>query len=202
MARTRRIVMFNRVSAEGYFATPDGKLDWVVPEPELDKTAAQGLSGTGTIMFGRRTYQMFESFWPHALDDAGSARDPHAAGRRTPELGAMAKWINDATKLVFSKTLKEVSWKNSRLIRELVPREIEAMKKEPGSDIMIFGSGTIVSQLTEHGLIDEYQLVVGPILIGNGKPLFSGASKSLKLQLEEATKFPSGNVKLRYTRQH
>jgi dihydrofolate reductase len=74
------------------------------------------------------------------------------------------------------------------------------MKKQPGTDIMIFGSGSIVSQLTEHGLIDEYQFIVGPILIGSGKPLFNGVSKSLKLQLEEATKYPSGNVKLRYTR--
>jgi dihydrofolate reductase len=193
--------MFNRVSAEGFFATPDGKLDWVVPEPELDKAAAEGLTDNGTIMFGRRTYQMFESFWPHALDDAGKAKDPHGAGRGSPELGAMAKWINNATKLVFSKTLKEVTWKNSRLIHQLDPREIETMKKQPGTDIMIFGSGTIVSQLTEHGLIDEYQLVVGPVLIGSGKPLFSGVSKTLKLELQEATKYPSGNVKLRYTRQ-
>jgi dihydrofolate reductase len=75
------------------------------------------------------------------------------------------------------------------------------MKKQTGTDIMIFGSGTIVSQLTEHGLIDEYQFVVGPVLIGSGKPLFSGVSKTLKLELQEATKYPSGNVKLRYTRQ-
>jgi dihydrofolate reductase len=193
--------MFNRVSAEGFFSTPDGKLDWVVPEPAIDKAAAEGLSDTGTIMFGRRTYQMFESFWPHALDDADTAKDPHNAGRRTPELGAMAKWINNATKLVFSKSLKKVTWKNSRLFHELDPREIETMKNQPGTDIMIFGSGSIVSQLTEHGLIDEYQFIVGPILIGSGKPLFSGVSKSLKLKLEEATKYPSGNVKLRYTRQ-
>jgi dihydrofolate reductase len=192
--------MFNRVSAEGFFATPDGKLDWVVPEPEIDKAAAEGLTDSGTIMFGRRTYQMFESFWPHALDDTGTAQDPHGAGRRSPELGAMAKWINNATKLVFSKSLKKVTWKNSRLFHELDPREIETMKKQPGTDIMIFGSGSIVSQLTEHGLIDEYQFVVGPILIGSGKPLFSGVSKSVKLELQEAKKYPSGNVKLRYTR--
>ena len=200
MARTRRIVMFNRVSAEGFFATPDGKLDWVVPEPELDKAAAEGMTGTDTIMFGRKTYEMFESFWPHALDDAGTAKDPHAAGRRSPELGAMANFINNATKLVFSKSLKKVTWKNSRLFPELDPKEIETIKKQPGKDIMIFGSGSIVSQLTEHGLIDEYQFVVGPVLIGSGKPLFSGVSKSLKLELQEATKYPSGNVRLRYTR--
>jgi dihydrofolate reductase len=201
MARARRIVMFNRVSAEGFFSTPDGKLDWVVPEPELDKAAAEGLAGTGTILFGRRTYEMFESFWPHALDDSGTASDPHGAGRRTPELRTMANWINDAIKLVFSKSRKDVTWKNSRILRELDPREIEAMKKQPGTDIMIFGSGSVVSQLTQHGLIDEYQFVVGPILLGSGKPLFSGVSKSLRLDLKEATKYPSGNVKLRYARQ-
>ena len=201
MARTRRIVMFNRVSAEGFFATPDGKLDWVVPEPEIDKAAADGMTRTDTILFGRRTYEMFESFWPHVLDDSGTTPDPHDPGRRTPELRAMATWINDANKLVFSKTRKEVTWKNSRLFRELDPREIDAMKKQPGKDMMIFGSGSIVSQLTEHGLIDEYQFIVAPILLGSGRPLLSGVSKSLRLALKEETKYPSGNVKLRYARQ-
>lgn len=200
MARTRRIVMFNRVSAEGFFSTPDGKLDWVVPEPEIDKGAGDGMSDTDTILFGRRTYDMFESFWPHALDDSGTAADPHS-GRRTPELRAMANWINSAVKLVFSRTRKEVTWKNSRLFRELDPRAIETLKKQPGKDMMIFGSGSIVSQLTEHGLIDEYQFIVGPILLGSGKPLLAGVSKSLRLELKEATKYPSGNVKLRYVRQ-
>ena len=91
--------MFNRVSAEGFFSTQDGKLDWVVPEPELDKAAAEGLEGTGTILFGRRTYQMFESFWPHALDVAGTARDPHGAGRRTPELAAGVRLIPPGSRI-------------------------------------------------------------------------------------------------------
>jgi dihydrofolate reductase len=194
----RRIVAFDRVSADGYFSTPDGNLDWVVPEPELDKAAAEGLSGAGTILFGRRTYEMFERFWPHALDDPDTSADPHAAGRRSPEMRAMAVWINEATKVVFSRTRKQVTWRNSRLLHELDPREIEAMKGQPGTDIMIFGSGSVVSQLTEHRLIDEYRFVVGPMLLGDGRPLLSGAPKSLRLDLLEAKEYPSGNVMLRY----
>ena len=196
----RRIVMFNRVSADGYFAALDGNLDWVVPEEQLDKAGADSLSDSDTILLGRRTYEMFESFWPHALDDASTAADPHNAGRRSPEIRAMAVWINNATKLVVSKTRKEVTWKNSRLLRELDPREIDAIKREPGKTIMIFGSGSIVSQLTQHDLIDEYHFIVGPMLLGSGHSLVTGVSKRSKLNLLEAKQYPSGNVALRYAR--
>ena len=196
----RRIVMFNRVSADGYFAAPDGNLEWVVPDDELDKGAADNLSGVGTMLFGRRTYEMFEGFWPRVIDDSPTAPDPHAPGRRSPEVRAMAVWINEATKLVFSKTRKEVTWRNSRLFHELDAREIEALKSEPGGDIMLFGSGSIVSQLTQHRLIDEYQFVVCPILLGSGRSLLSDVSARLRLDLLEARKFASGNVMLRYAR--
>ena len=200
MDRMRRIVMFNRVTADGYFAGPDGNLEWVVQEQELDKTAAEKLPGADTILFGRRTYELFEAFWPHALDDSPTAPDPHSAGRRSQEIRAMAVWINEATKVVFSRTRKDVTWRNSRLLHEFDPRQIEAMKTQPGKDIMIFGSGSIVSQLTQHGLIDEYQFVVSPIVLGSGRPLLSGVSKSSRLDLLEAKKYQSGNVMLRYAR--
>ena len=200
MSSMRRIVAFNRVSADGYFTGPDGKLDWVVPEPALDQAAAESLGGADTILFGRRTYEMFEAFWPHALDDSPTSPDPHAAGRRSPEIRAMAVWINEASKVVFSRTRTEVRWRNSRLVPELDPREVEAMKKQPGKDIMIFGSGSIVSPLAAHGLVDEYHFVVGPLLLGSGRPLVSGVAKSQRLDLLEARPFPSGNVRLRYAR--
>ena len=112
--------------------------------------------------------------------------DPHGAGRRSPTMRAMAIWLNETPKLVFSRTLKDVTWRNSRLLHELDPREIEAMKRQPGEDMIVFGSGSIVSQLTQHGLIDEYQFVVGPVLLGSGRPLLSGVSQSLRLDLLEA----------------
>lgn len=200
METMRRIVMFERVTADGCFSGADGNLDWVVPEEQLDKAAASSLPGSDTILFGRRTYELFRSFWPQVSVDArGSAPDPHGGGR-SQEIGALATWINQATKLVFSRTLKDVGWSHSRLVRELDPRELEAMKRQPGKDIMIFGSGSIVSELTRHGLIDEYQLVVCPVLLGSGRPLMGGLGGLRTLRLVEARPYPSGNVRLRYER--
>ena len=196
----RRITMFNRVSADGYFAGPDGNLNWVVPDPEVDKEGVASIPDTDTVLFGRRTYEMFERFWPHVLQDSDTAPDPHVPGRQSSEVRAFAAMLNQATKLVFSRTLKKVSWKNSRLFPEFDPNAIAALKREPGKEMIIFGSGTIVSQLTEHGLIDEYHFVVSPILLGNGRTLLNGIPTSAKLKLAEAKTYPSGTVLLRYTR--
>jgi dihydrofolate reductase len=195
----RKITMFDRVSADGYFAAANGNLDWVVPDDEIDKMATKE-TGTDTILFGRRTSDQFESFWPKALDDSPTSPDPHVAGRRSPAIRAMAVWINEANKVVFSRTRKDVTWKNSRLVHEFDPREIEAMKRGPGKDMIIFGSGSIVSLLTQHGLIDEYRFIVGPLLLGSGRQLLTGVPKSTKLTLGEAKAFPSGNVMLNYVR--
>jgi dihydrofolate reductase len=204
----RRILAFNNVSADGYFAGPDGGLGWVIQDPELDRSimadadrsAALG-SGPdpGTILFGRRTYEQFESFWPHALDDSRTAPSPHGPGRSV-EMRGMAIWINAAKKIVFSRTRQEVTWSNSSLVRTFDPREIEAMKRQPGSDMLIFGSGSIASLLTRHRLIDEYQFVVNSLLLGDGRSLLTGVPHSLRLTLLEARPFPSGNVMLRYAR--
>lgn len=206
----RRIVAFNHVSADGYFAAQDGSLGWVVQDPELDRSimadadrqAAMG-SGPdpGTILFGRRTYEQFESFWPHALGDSRTAPSPHGP-ERSVEMRGMAIWINAAKKIVFSRTRKDVTWSNSSLLRELDPRAIEKMKQQPGGGggMLIFGSGSIASQLTQHGLIDEYQFIVSPLLLGDGRSLLAGVPKSVRLELLEAKSFPSGNVLLRYGR--
>jgi dihydrofolate reductase len=194
--------MFNWVTADGYFAGPDGNLEWVVPDEEQAKAAAESIPGFDTVLFGRRTYELFEGFWRQAVEDSNTAPDPHRPGRRSREHRAIAIWLNEVTKLVFSRTLKDVTWRNSRLLHELDPREIEIMKSQPGKDMIVFGSGSIVSQLTQHGLIDEYQFVVCPILLGSGRPLLSGVSKSLRLNLLEAKAYQSGDVMLRYARRN
>ena len=198
MASTRKIVVFDRISADGYFSATDGALDWAVPDADLDKGAAGKLGDSDTMLFGRRTYDMFESFWPHVLKDPATAPDPHNPGRHTPEMRSLAEWINAAKKIVFSTTRGEVSWTNSELRRDIVPREIEALKAQPGKTIMLFGSGSVVSRLSELGLIDEYQLVVCPVLLGGGRSLVSGMAGRVSLELLEARPFPSGNVMLRF----
>ena len=198
MASTRKIVVFDRISADGYFSAADGALDWAVPDADLDRGAAGKLGDSDTMLFGRRTYDMFESFWPHVLKDPATAPDPHNSGRHTPEMRSLAEWINAAKKIVFSTTRGEVSWTNSELRRDIVPREIEALKAQPGKTIMLFGSGSVVSRLSELGLIDEYQLVVCPVLLGGGRSLVSGMAGRVSLELLEARPFPSGNVMLRF----
>lgn len=202
MAPARRILMFNWLTADGYFSGPDGSLDWVVPDEEQARAAVATLASVDTVLFGRRTYERFAAFWSRALEeaDATSASDPHRPGLRSPEHRAIAVALNEVTKLVFSRTLREVSWKGSRLLHELDPRAIEAMKREPGKDLIIFGSGTIVTQLTQASLIDEYKLVVCPVFIGSGRRLLGDAAARTQLQLLEAKRYPSGDVLHRYGR--
>jgi dihydrofolate reductase len=190
----RRIVMFDKVSADGYFAAADGNPNWTVPEPELDREATTNMAAQGTLLFGRMTYEMFASFWPTATDEA-----PHSGGRRSPEIRAMGTYINQAVKLVLSRTLKQVSWQGARILGAFDPEVIAAIKREPGSDIMIFGSGTIVSLLAKHGLIDEYRFVVSPLLLGRGRPVIAGLDSTVPLKLVEARSYPQGSVVLRYT---
>src|SRR5262245_51203895 len=129
----RKIVMLNRISIDGFFAGPKGEIDWFIQDPEVDK-AAHELMQPDTLLLGRVTYQMFESHWPPV------ARDPNApAGARK-----LANELNELTKVVFSKTLKEVTWENSKLLKGHVAEEVRELKQGAGPDITIFGSGTIV----------------------------------------------------------
>jgi dihydrofolate reductase len=192
----RKIVTFSRVAADGSFAGPDGSLGWVVPDDEVDAAGVAGIPDTDTMLFGRKTYEQFESYWPHALGETPS--DPHMPGRRSPAIKAMATWINDATKVVFSRSRNEVTWSGSRLVHELDPGEIEAMKRGPGKNMIVFGSGSIVSQLTRHRLVDEYVFVVSPVFVGGGRRLLGDVPGDQRLELLETKSYDSGNVWLRY----
>lgn len=197
MTTSRQIVAFNRVTADGYFAAADGSLSWVVPEPEVDRAAA-GSSDCDTILFGRKTYEMFESFWPKALDNPAATPDPHDGGQPSPEQPNFAVMLNQMTKIVFSRTRKEVTWNNSRIVGELDVREVAAMKQQPGRNIIIFGSSSIVSQLTAHRLIDEYLFVVSPTFLGGGRPLIHDVPERVGLTLVDLQRFESGTRLLRY----
>jgi dihydrofolate reductase len=102
--------------------------------------------------------------------------------------------MNNLPKIVFSKTLQEVRWNNSRLIKENIAEEISKMKQQPGKDLVIFGSGSIVSTLMQLGLIDEYRIIVNPVVLGNGKPLFKGIKDKQNLKLLKTRVFGSGVV--------
>jgi dihydrofolate reductase len=190
--------MFNQVSADGYFAAEDGGLDWVAQEPKVYEDATATGRPVDTMLFGRKTYENFESYWPHVLDGSIPARDPHAPSRQADHVRDMAVSINESTKIVISKTRKTVTWKNSKLMSEFDPKALAALKQQPGQDIMVFGSGSIVTQLTQHRLIDEYQFVVSPVLLGKGRRLLDVSDARQALKLVAAKSYESGVVVLRY----
>lgn len=184
----RKIGVFNHVTIDGFFAGPNGEIDWfkvIKKDDEWEKyTHGQAKSGS-TLMFGHTTYELMKSYWP--TQDA-IKNDP-----------GMAEVVNNNPKIVFSKTLGSVkegpNWKNIRILNEIRPEEILKLKEK--EDITIMGSGTIVQQLANLGLIDEYWLVVVPIILGAGKPLFKDVKKT-DLKLLEARSFKNGIVLLKY----
>lgn len=189
----RKIVVFNLISLDGFFAGEDGNIDWHNVDDEFNKFAVEQTQTFGAIIFGKTTYKLFEEFWPGAVNDP----------KMSPEDREIAKTIDDMEKIVFSKSLQEVTWKNSKLFHDIDPEEVRKWKSHstsPGSndkDMVIFGSGTIVQQFVNLGLIDEYRLLVNPIILGKGKPMFKDVEQ-VKLKLINTRTFGNGNVLFTY----
>ncbi|MDE1810705.1 MAG: dihydrofolate reductase [Candidatus Micrarchaeota archaeon] len=185
-----KIVVFNLVTIDGFFAGPNGEIDWHNYDDEMGRHSITQLKSLSVLIFGRTTYEMMASYWP---TPEGIKGEP-----------VVAEIMNNIPKMVFSKTLKQVEdgtlWKNVKVFHEIKPEDILKIKEQEGGDIAIFGSGTIVQQFTNLGLIDEYRLVVNPIILGKGKPLFKDIDARLNLKLLETKVFKNGNVLLRYGR--
>jgi dihydrofolate reductase len=193
----RKIVMFNNVSADGYFTTLDGNLDWPTQDEEVQKGSIAGMPELDAILFGRKTYEMFAAFWPHVKEEGRAARGPHGSPPSETTL-EMAKFLNATQKLVFSHGMKQTSWKNSRILGEFDPEAVRALKQEHGKGMIIFGSGSIVAKLTEHGLIDDYYFMVNPVLLGSGRSLLVDLPQHKPVKLMDVKQFKSGVLKLHY----
>src|SRR5258708_10532349 len=180
----RKVFVSNLVTVDGFFAGPNGEIDWHNVDAEFNDYAISMLNSIDTMLFGRVTYDMMAGYWPTA---AVLKDDPIVAGK-----------MNSLAKIVFSKTLDKVEWENTRLVKENIAEEIQKLKQQPGKDIAILGSGTIVQLLTNLRLIDEYWLLVNPIILGKGKPLFKDIKEKVNLKLLDVRKFDSGNVMLKY----
>jgi dihydrofolate reductase len=182
----RRLVAFNQVSLDGYFTDSNGDMSWAKAsrDPEFQAFVEGNASGGGELLFGRITYDLMASYWPTPL---ALENDPVVAER-----------MNNLPKVVFSRTLKKASWNNTRLVKGDLAAEIRKMKNEPGQGMVILGSGSIVSQLAREGLIDEFQFVVNPIVLGRGRTTFEGVDKRLPLKLTKTRAFRNGSVLLCY----
>jgi dihydrofolate reductase len=187
----RKIMVFNYVSLDGFFAGPLGEIDWfksIKSDEEFERiTHEEAGTGEGTVLFGRKTYDMMKSYWPTS-----------EAIRTDP---MMAKVVNQSEKIVFSRRLDGVeegpNWKNVSLMREITKESITKLKKKKGKDMVIIGSGSIVKQLTEMGMVDEYQLMVVPVVLGMGKNFFTNVQQ-MDLRLVSAKGFKNGVVQLKY----
>jgi dihydrofolate reductase len=177
----RKISVFNNVSLDGYFTDGAGDMSWAhTIDPEWQRFTNENAGGEAELIFGRKTYQMMAGFWPS-----------REARQLMPEVAAS---MNRMRKHVFSRTLDNVTWENSRLVHGDLVAEVRRLKSEPGPGLLIMGSGEIISQLTQAGLIDEYQLVTVPLALGKGRSLFEGVTVRPRLELTRTRAFKNGNV--------
>ncbi len=180
----RKLFSFNMVTLDGFFEGPQHEIDWHNVDGEFNEFAIEQLGTIGVILFGRVTYQMMASYWP---TPAANADDPVVAGQ-----------MNRVPKIVVSRTLNKAEWNNTRLIKDHVAEEITALKQQPGKDLALFGSANLMATLMQLDLIDEHRLMVNPIILGSGVPLFKKASDRLDLKLVKTRAFGNGNVLLCY----
>ncbi len=181
----RRLTVFNSVSLDGYFVDANGDMRWAhQQDPEWLAFVNANAGGESTLVFGRVTYEMMAGYWPTP-----------AALKALPDVAA---GMNALPKIVFSRTLKQACWQNTRLVKGDLAAEVRKLKQESGPDLVILGSGSIVSQLTEAHLIDEYQLALTPVILGGGRTMFDGVKAPVHLTLKKARTFGNGSVVLWY----
>ncbi len=180
----RRLTVFNLVTLDGYFAGQGGDISWHNVDAEFQELAKAVSHSGNTLLFGRVTYELMASFWP----------TPEAI--RTDPI--VASGMNKAEKIVFSRTLEKVGWNNTRLVKTDMAAEVRRLKQGPGKDLTVLGSGSIVAQLAQEGLIDEYNILLNPVAIGKGKTMFEGVRDRLTLKLTKTRVFGNGNVLLTY----
>lgn len=184
----RKVILFMHASLDGFVAGPNGEMDWIIYDEELQNYAKEVHSNVDTVLYGRVTYQMMAGFWSNPpenlLDSKYHVEHAH--------------WLENATKIAFSKSLDRVEWKNSRLIKENIAEEISTLKKQSGKDMIIIGSASFAHSLMKLGLIDEYRINVNPVVLGGGIPLFKDVADRIHLKLEKANTFNTGVVGLVY----
>ena len=184
------LTVFNSISLDGYFTGIDGDLSWAHGGDPHDQEWNDFVSGNaqagagGALIFGRVTYEMMVAFWPTA-----------EAAKAMPKV---AEGMNKARKIVFSRTLNSSSWENTKIENGDPVAEIRRLKAASGPDMVILGSGSIVSQLTQARLIDAYQCVVVPVVLGRGRTMFEGVKDRLPLKRTSERAFKNGNVLVAY----
>ena len=174
------LVIFMMTTLDGFFEGPNHNIDWHNVDDEFNEFAINQLNSVDVLLFGRVTYELMASYWP---TPTATTDDPQVAEK-----------MNTLPKIVFSSTLEKVEWNNTRLIKDHIPEEISQLKQQSSKDLIIMGSSNLSASLINLGLIDEFRIMVNPVVLGNGSPLFKGIRNPLHLKRLKTTIFHSGNV--------
>ena len=187
----RKIVVCMHTTLDGFVGGPHGEMDWIHVDEEMFEYAGKQTDEADTALYGRVTYEMMEGYWPTAADQPGATKHDIQHSH----------WYNSVQKIVLSRTLNGDNLKNTKIIRDNIPGEINKIKQQPGRNILIFGSPTAVHSLLQENLVDEFWLFVNPVILGQGIPLFAGINDKLKLKLLFTKVFSSGVVALNYEKE-
>jgi dihydrofolate reductase len=181
----RKLMVFNSMSLDGFIADANGDMSWAhKQDEEWNSFVAGNARSDGVLVLGRSTYDMMAGYWPTPM-----------AAQSSP---VVAKRMNELQKIVFSRTMLEASWQNTTLVKGELAREMKRLKEQPGAGLVILGSASIVAQLSDARLIDEYQIAMNPIVLGGGKSMFDGIREKLPLKLTRSRSFQNGNLFLTY----
>lgn len=184
----RKIISFMHVSLDGFVAGPNGEMDWIQATPELFEHVSKRINTGDTALYGRKTFQMMEAYWPTAAENPGATK--HDISH--------SLWYKQIHKIVLSTTRNSSDFANTTIIRENLREHLEKIKSENGTDILLFGSPTATHALMELDVIDGYWLFVNPIILGEGIPLFDGIKHKTALKLIQSNPVSTGVIELDY----
>jgi dihydrofolate reductase len=184
----RHLIFFMHTSLDGFVAGPNGEMDWIKVDEEIFDFVPTLTAEADTALYGRVTYDMMQNYWPTAGDQPNASKHDkeHSA------------WYKKVSKVVLSRSMNEKGLVNTTVINDQLTDKITKLKKQPGKNILIFGSPGASHSLLHRGLIDEFWLFVNPVLLGKGMPLFKDVTEKIKLELKETKRFACGVIALHY----
>jgi len=183
----RKAIMSIPITLDGVIEGPIHDLDWVIADDELHDFYSELLSNADLIFYGRITYELMANYWPSATSDNSLPKG----------MARFANALNPMQKIVFSKTLENVGW-NTQISKAIDPDEIKRLKSQPGRDLLLGGGASITQTFLQNGLVDEFRLLVHPVLLGKGKSLFMGISETLKMEFLSKQPLRTGVIALCY----
>jgi dihydrofolate reductase len=183
-----KIIALGHMSLDGYMADPDGQINWIRMDGEVADYVHGICLGCEGIIYGRKTYEWMDPFWPDVLKDP--AKWPGW-------IVEYAEWVNETRKVVVTTTLNSIAWKNTRVVGDNVVEEIGRIKQEAKADLMLAGPKLMMT-LFQAGLVDEVVMTIQPVILGKGRPFISMLDERVWLEVREMKKFANQAVGFRY----